>query len=648
MRKTLSLLLICAGSLLFASSAAADSLNFGGATPDAASVFFTSDQPYVAADTDSKIDVYQRSGAVTTLVSEPGIGATPPFQDATFAGVTPDGGKVFFNTTESLVTADTDGGQTDVYQRSGGVTTLISAPGLGSSGAPQGMFFSGASADGSVVFFNTKENLVSADVDGLTDVYQHSGGTTTLVSSPGAGPSGPPHDIFFKHTSSDGSVVDLDTTENLVAADTDGLIDVYEHSAGQTILVSVPATGATPPDKDAFFDAASTDGSKVFFDTSENMTAADTDGLEDTYRRSSGTTTHISEPSSQSGPAADEVFDGISTDGSKVFFDTVENLVAEDTDGLNDVYQQVAGGTTLVSAEGTGAFGPLADIGYLGNSDDGGAVFFDTTENLVGADTDGLFDTYKRSGGTTTLVSPPGAGASGPADDANYDANSADGSTVFFVTDERLVAADTDGIRDIYANNAGVTTLVSAPGAGASGSPATMTFRRTSSDGSRAIFTTTERLTGADGDTFNDVYQRAAGTTTLLSVEAGPPLGVPPNTAISSGPTSSSDDTTPTFSFTSTEPATFQCRMDGAAFSPCGSPFTSSALGVGGHTFQVRSTDFALNVDPSPATLAFTVVAPPPPPPATVTPPTTTTPTKHCKKGRKLKKGKCVKKKHKK
>jgi hypothetical protein len=193
-----------------------------------------------------------------------------------------------------------------------------------------------------------------------------------------------------------------------------------------------------------------------------------------------------------------------------------------------------------------------------------------------------------------------------------------------------------------------VTTLVSAPGAGASGSPATMTFRRTSSDGSRAIFTTTERLTGADGDTFNDVYQRAAGTTTLLSVEAGPPLGVPPNTAISSGPTSSSDDTTPTFSFTSTELATFQCRMDGAAFSPCGSPFTSSALGVGGHTFQVRSTDFALNVDPSPATLAFTVVAPPPPPPATVTPPTTTTPTKHCKKGRKLKKGKCVKKKHKK
>jgi hypothetical protein len=648
MRKALSFLPIVAG-LLLAPPAGADSLNFGGATPDASAVFFTSEQPYVAADTDTDFDVYERSGGVTSLVSVPGAGASGPSSTMSFSGVSADGGKVFFSTPQSLVSADIDGGVADVYERSGGVTTLVSAPGLGSTGTPQGASFRGMSSDGSVVFFDTKENLVAADADGMRDTYQRSGGTTSLVSAPGAGASGSPADANFRGASTNGSVVDFDTTENLVAADVDGLIDVYERSGGTTTLVSAPGSGATAPAKDAFFDAVSADGSMVFFDTTENLVAADTDGLEDTYRRSGGTTTHISEPGAgASGPAADQVFDGISSDGSKVFFETSENLVTADTDGLGDVYQQVAGGTTLISAEGAGAFGPLAEVSYLGNSDDGSTVFFDTDENFVGADTDGLFDAYRRSGGTTTLASPPGVGASGPADDQNFDAASPDGSTVFFVTDEKLVAADTDSVRDLYKNDGSATTLVSAPGPGASGPAATVQFRRTSPDGSRAIFTTNERMTGADGDTFGDVYQRVAGTTTLLSVEAGPPLGSPPDTAISSGPPATGEDATPTFSFTSTEPATFQCRMDAAAFAPCGSPFTSSALGVGGHTFQVRSTDLALNVDPSPATLAFTVVTPPPPPPATVTPPTTTTPTKHCKKGRKLKKGKCVKKKRKK
>jgi len=84
--------------------------------------------------------------------------------------------------------------------------------------------------------------------------------------------------------------------------------------------------------------------------------------------------------------------------------------------------------------------------------------------------------------------------------------------------------------------------------------------------------------------------------------------------------------------------------MDGAAFAPCTSPQAVSGLGAGAHTFEVRATDFALNVDQTPAALAFTVVAP-----ATTSPTPTPAPTaKHCKKGQKLKKGKCVKKKHKK
>ena len=58
------------------------------------------------------------------------------------------------------------------------------------------------------------------------------------------------------------------------------------------------------------------------------------------------------------------------------------------------------------------------------------------------------------------------------------------------------------------------------------------------------------------------------------------------------------NDTTPTFTFTLDEAgATFQCRVDGAAFAACTSPFTTAALAEGAHTFEVRAIDAAGNID---------------------------------------------------
>ncbi len=87
---------------------------------------------------------------------------------------------------------------------------------------------------------------------------------------------------------------------------------------------------------------------------------------------------------------------------------------------------------------------------------------------------------------------------------------------------------------------------------------------------------------------------------------------VVPNTTITGGPAGPTSDTTPTFSFTSTEAGTFECRIDAAAFSGCSSPFTPAALGEGPHTFEVRAIDLAGNVDASPATRPFTVDTTPP------------------------------------
>lgn len=43
-------------------------------------------------------------------------------------------------------------------------------------------FFSGSSADGSKVFFETRESMAGSDTDSTVDVFEHSGGATTLVS----------------------------------------------------------------------------------------------------------------------------------------------------------------------------------------------------------------------------------------------------------------------------------------------------------------------------------------------------------------------------------------------------------------------------------------------------------------------------------
>ena len=82
---------------------------------------------------------------------------------------------------------------------------------------------------------------------------------------------------------------------------------------------------------------------------------------------------------------------------------------------------------------------------------------------------------------------------------------------------------------------------------------------------------------------------------------------VAPETTISSGPAGLTNDSTPTFAFTSEAGATFQCKIDNAAYAACTSPFTTPTQAEGAHTFSVRATDTAANTDATPATRGFTV-----------------------------------------
>lgn len=379
-------------------------------------------------------------------------------------------------------------------------------------------FFDGSSLDGTRVFFETSESLVPTDTDSSFDIYERVGNTTTLVSTGPSGGNGV-DDAFFNGASNDGSRVFFDTTESLVAADTDASIDLYMRSGGTTTLISTGPSGGNSVD-DAIFDGISKDGSHVFFETDEALVPGDTNGTTDIYDRSGGTTTLVTTGTGTGLP----VFGGSSDDGSHAFFETDDALLPADTDTQIDVYDRTGGTLTLVSTGPSGGNGAFTAT-YQGNSASGARVWFETNESLVPGDTDagcgspttGCNDVYERSGGTTTQVSTGGNGTF----DAFWDGASVTGGHVFFHSNEPLSGSDTDARRDTYDHSGGVTTLVSTGPTGGNGAFDAI-YAGNSYDGAHVFFETTESLVAADTDTRQDVYDRASGTTTnLVSVGNG-------------------------------------------------------------------------------------------------------------------------------
>jgi hypothetical protein len=82
----------------------------------------------------------------------------------------------------------------------------------------------------------------------------------------------------------------------------------------------------------------------------------------------------------------------------------------------------------------------------------------------------------------------------------------------------------------------------------------------------------------------------------------------PPDTTITAGPAGTVASSSASFEFVASEGGvSFECALDGAPFTSCGSPQSYSALSDGDHTFAVRATEPAGNADPSPASSTWTI-----------------------------------------
>jgi hypothetical protein len=341
------------------------------------------------------------------------------------------------------------------------------------------MSFAAASSDGNRVFFRTNEKLTSGDDDGNPDIYRRDieAGSTALVSTAGTCPGELAQDSCnptFGGASADGSRAFFESVEEISAQDNDAKQDVYEWSGGPAALVSFGLAGgdaetlakcaATGESVDQSFSCVgpSSDGSSVYFVTSEPLVSEDRDAETDIYRRSGGQTSLVSTGTTGGDGSFPASFKWASPDGSTdaVIFTTAESLVAEDEDEVQDVYEH-AGETTTLLSTGPGGGGADVNASFSTATNDASRVFFSTAEPLVADDGDTSTDVYERTGEATARVSVGALNGNG-AFDAGLRGISADGAYAFFTTAEQLTEGDVDAEeKDIYQRSAGVTLLVS-------------------------------------------------------------------------------------------------------------------------------------------------------------------------------------------
>lgn len=432
---------------------------FMASTPDAGHVVFSTGAPLVPAANGVAQGDYQLYDSVGGSVSLVGVDNSGglltdgnEWLGSSISGrisinaLSQDGSKVFFTAeNDPFFSPNTSDSAPGLYVRENGETTVPVPPSLPPSTDHR---YLGATPDGSKVFFATAQQLTPDDTDTSYDLYQYdfSDGALTRLS---AGPSPANVDYDYPvYTSDDGSRVYFVASGDLVPGEgTPGAPKTFLWDHGQLKFVAdAPATSVG-----VFTDAEQCSGTRItpdgrylLFTSSAHLTpGAAADTSQDVYRYDAvtgklilishgpaggvGADGAFINPTSLLGGAecdssSDHPTNAISTDGTRVFFETQAALVPQDTNDRTDVYEWEAEGSGsctqassgfdsasdgclyLISA-GTGS----EDSHFLDATPSGSDVFFVTSDQLVPQDTDSLDDIYDaRIGGG--FAPPPPAG----------------------------------------------------------------------------------------------------------------------------------------------------------------------------------------------------------------------------------------------
>jgi hypothetical protein len=258
----------------------------------------------------------------------------------------PDGSQAFFASKDRLTTAAPANSEIKIYDYAVPSGSLTYLPGVTAPIAQ-------VSSDGSEALF---ESATSSPRQ-LELWHEGSGGGSV---EPIAELGESQVNVNGAHVSEDGSVVVFRTNAPIPGGfnNTGGFNQIYRYDVPSDTLncVSCPPKGVTP-----------SGSARNSYDNSQ----------EGTFN------------GSNEDPLTTIEARGMSADGSRVFFDTPDALVPQDTNRLRDVYEWEQGVVYLISSGAS-----TEETFYLDNGADGGDVFFATDSGLVAADTDEAYDVY--------------------------------------------------------------------------------------------------------------------------------------------------------------------------------------------------------------------------------------------------------------
>jgi len=469
------------------------------------------------------------------------------------------------------------------------------------------------SATGTFVAFDSASTRLAPDPNGsVRDVFVRDvpADTTRLVSAAldGGGADGP---SLYPTLSGDGGTVAFTSgATNLVSGDANRHADVYVRTAtGPVVRVSVDVNGADA-DGDSSQPDISADGRRVVFTSrATDLVQGDGDGVPDVFVRDllTGTTVRVSRAleGESDGPSSDPA---ISPDGRWVsFFSTASNLVADDANGVGDVFlaDLIGGRVRRVSVSSAGVEQNRAARGLFAQtsdvSRDGRFVTFDSlADNLVAGDTNVATDVYVRDvrARRTSRVSVDAFALQGDRD-SFFPVITPGGRYVGFTSAARnLVRGDPAG-EDlfVYDTRRFVPTLADVgPTGKIRGTEHARVAQRMALDesGTVAAFSTTaDRFADADVDGLEDVFLRGLAA---------------PRARLLAGPSRVTTSRRPRYRLSADDPAgnRFLCSVDLRRF-PCSRAGRLPRLAPGRHVLRVRAGGLGMLFQNVPLVRRFTV-----------------------------------------
>jgi hypothetical protein len=422
---------------------------FTGVSADASHIVFESHQEFAGWDTEGVNEVWESFGGSIRLVSIMPGAEEHPFVEATFTGaglnggisnsssvisslpqptvISRDGSKIFFTGPASSGTGQS------IYVREDGARTreLTVTQRPLPEGAIDGVpVFRGAALDGTKMLF-TSGSMLTADATPGGGLYRYDLRTgklqflTPTTNSGGAEIEGTGLPVI----SADAERVYFVARAQLVPGEGEaGAHNLYYSGPGGIRFIADLAdadqqnwAGLGEPLK-GYTARATPDGRHLVFQSIKALTGYRSEGHIEIYKwdegdgvlrcvscgkpgtEAKGDASLLAHPSDPGNVVntVDEAAQtaesrSLTTDGSRVFYQTTDSLVPRDVNGVSDVYKYEAGRNYLISS---GTNPRPSEI--LDNSADGRDIFFSTAESLVPRDIDGgagdIYDAREEGG----------------------------------------------------------------------------------------------------------------------------------------------------------------------------------------------------------------------------------------------------------